>query len=170
MKKYPLPPLYGIAELGDGRFYPVYAYDDECDPPRLKVTSHMRWEWVKERDIPPAIGPWHQQGVVSFATRRAALAFCQRYDERYRLQLSWKKVTIKSDLYPERTAWYYDMLEEMTGNRPHPAYFDARWYLWLADGTLCKADGDTMGEALVNLYTIVCERLALDSCAVESLP
>jgi hypothetical protein len=131
MARHERPPEgFAIAELPDGRYYPLVVerfYSADHPDGMLLLYTHIE---RKGDDI------------ASFALRGDALAFCKGMAE-INAALEWGRfehVAVESDCYPERCAWYRDLIEEVTGSPPQII----RWYrcIWVTVlGYFCPACG-----------------------------
>jgi hypothetical protein len=158
-KREILPVSYhmAVAEI-NGRFYPVSLASDEQG--ELVLDSHPRYLWEVEDEfgIPPAIGPRHTTGVVSFPTYVAALHFCHCRYERFSLIIHLDYAVATYEVYPERNAWYADEIQTLAGMRPYVSSIGTRAYVsvFLRDGDYCRVYGNTIDDGLVNLYERLC--------------
>jgi hypothetical protein len=162
MKHPLLPQGYGILQLADERFYPIRAdVEPDQDKPTFLCTSPLYWDFDRYHEIPPAIGPWQTEGLISFATKKEAVAYCKRCSERY--GVCWdlpREATARSHVYPERTAWYLDEIEALTGERPwlEVTKWDAAWRLkvWKPEPRYFWEFASNIDDALMALYERVC--------------
>lgn len=166
----PLPPHYGVVQLANGRFYPLYAFGDETSAsPSL---SYLRWDL---QAIPFAQGPMPEQGPVSFPCQSQAIEYCQRDNEEFDLLWYWNKHACEQELYPERNVWYREEMERLAcsvqacsvasppaiRNFTAGAVIYASIWVHFPDGPRClQAQAPTLDEAIVALYDLLVAKLA----------
>jgi hypothetical protein len=144
MARHERPPEgFAIAELPDGRYYPLVVerfYNADYPDGMLMVFPHVE---RKGDDI------------ASFALRADALVFCKGMAEiNAALERGrFEHVAVESDCYPERCAWYRDLIKEVTGNSPRII----RWYrcLWVTTpGYFCSLCNIYHGPVPIVAFTI----------------
>lgn len=143
----------------DRRHYPVSKLGNTSgENPSLSTIMTMSWDY----SIPHAQGKAPTHGTVSFHTRKEALAFCHRKWEEYQLTVKWEGLRARSELHPDRNAWYREELmnyacsDPIVGRIVDTTY--ARMHLW--DGTPLEVDGETIDEVYVKLYEAACQYAA----------
>jgi hypothetical protein len=102
------PEGFAIAQLPDGRYYPLiveHFYSADHPDGMLALYPHIGHKG---------------DDSASFPLRAEALAFCKELAE---INASLERgrfehLAVESDCYPERCAWYCDLIEEVTGRLP----------------------------------------------------
>lgn len=109
-KQTRIPEGYALAQLHDGQWYPLEAeriwYGPEYPDGILRLLPFNRQFQLGEE--------------ISFASRREALRHCEaeakaREDAQ---RFDWQRLMVQSEVYPERCAWYRQMIEDVTGYAP----------------------------------------------------
>jgi hypothetical protein len=102
-----LPAGYTVACI-EGKWYPLqarlrYGIDDPDGYP----------------DLTPLLS-FPQLEALSFSTQRNAILKCQEeaQEEEVQERENWERLTVKSDAYPERCAYYMDVIEQARGHVP----------------------------------------------------
>lgn len=176
-----LPDNYhlAVAEI-NGRFYPLrtetirkdekrFGQDIQLDFP-LRCTGRIFSTGL----TPYALGEQPTHGVISFRTRREALDFCHRYQETFDLRWQWRQMATKSEIYPERNAWYREEIaQHSTGGPPNisPSVSVVYASVYLhGENPLssfhCAIWGDDIDNAYVRLYEAVCQHRSC-SCKAQ---
>ncbi|MBA2680537.1 MAG: hypothetical protein H0U76_19345 [Ktedonobacteraceae bacterium] len=157
-----------IAEI-EGRYYPLRIENrNEDGSISLGCSSHFYWEVEAGSGIPYALGPQHTRGIVSLKRYRDALDFCYRKQEGYSLWYQWEVLKARTELYPERNAWYRDEIVTMTGGRLPggrlPQVEASGTYTVYGSvflkGTHCFVSAPTIDDAWERLYECVCDHIA----------
>ena len=151
-----------IAEI-EGRYYPLFVEKREEDGTvRLGYSPNLDWRAEAQHGVPPALGPRHMEGKISFRTYRAAFDFCHRMNEGYGLPCDWNELTAQTELYPERNAWYRDEIVALVNVRPLVETSSSSAYgsVFPRGGAHCFVTAPTIDEAWVRLYASVCEYIA----------
>ena len=161
--KATLPVSYNVAVIElEGRFYPVRIKRDK-DTRTIKLDSapHLLWDIEVLFGIPPAQGPFHRQGVVSFSKHHHALAFCHRNQEEFGVLWHWQEVAARTEAYPERNAWYREEIRELAKAFPHVHVSGTEAYAHVSfrDGTWCSVFAPNVDEMWKQLYERVYETL-----------
>ncbi|MFL5655223.1 MAG: hypothetical protein ACJ8CB_13745 [Ktedonobacteraceae bacterium] len=149
-----LPKGLALVETADGRWFPALA-------PLTKTSGWVAL--VGGTDIPPAITlPSHPRR--GYRSRQEALEACWAWYEAASLPIHWRALAAKSEIYPERNAWYRDEIERLTEDTPTLRSLGGESYALVfarAHGVMA-AIGSSPDEALEVLYQ---EVSAFFSCA-----
>ncbi len=106
-----LPHGYAVVQLDDKQWYPVHVthyYDPHNPDGTISLSSCLEMNQEKEfRD-------------VRYARREDALHYVQQQalNDEHNERHKWERVTIESDLYPERCVHALALIEEITGHTP----------------------------------------------------
>lgn len=162
-----------VAEI-NGRFYPLRTETRKNEKRfgqdiQLGPSPQMHWEDILDWFDPYALGEQPTHGVISFRTRREALDFCHRYQETFDLRWQWQKLATKSEIYPERNAWYQEEIaQHSTWGPPNisPSVSTVYASVYLhSENPLssfhCAIWGDDIDDAYVRLYEAMCQHLVL---------
>jgi len=139
-----------LVETDDGRWFAACGPLSEETPHRvflLKGTS---------ADILPALGLVDEPGQ-GYGSREEAIAACRAWLEAARLPVHWRELAARTEVYPERNAWYLDEIARLTedaiplllcGSEVHAVVTAVQ------DGIeqLIDAAGNTPDEAIEILY------------------
>ena len=117
-----------------------------CRTDESKMTCQMAWLWCKppmasgslrlppcrfdliacERRleespafIPPALAPFHDP-AQGYDSREEAIEACRAWREAAELPDEWRGLAARTELYPERNAWYLDEIARLTGGGDTP--------------------------------------------------
>ena len=131
MARHEKPPEgFAVAHLPDGRYYPLRVercYSAQHPDGMLTLYPHSG----RKGD-----------DTASFALRGEALTFCRELAalNAEAQRGHFEHMAVESDCYPERCAWYRDLIEEVTGNPPQII----RWHrcIWvIVPGYFCPTCG-----------------------------
>lgn len=115
MKQESLPSGYTVAQLDDGRFYPLRARIGE-----YVDLSTMHWT---TQYVPFALGPQPTRGTVSFAHRQLAEQYCHREHEEFTLLWNAAQHGWNQEIYSERNVWYREeILRLVYAHDPSPSW------------------------------------------------
>jgi len=109
MKMDALPEGMALVETDAGRWFAACGPLSEEMPHRvflLKGTS---------TDIPPALGQVDEPGQ-GYGSREEAIAAYRAWLEAARLPMHWRELAARTEVYPERNAWYLDEIARLTGD------------------------------------------------------
>jgi hypothetical protein len=147
-KQHALPEGMALVETAHGRWFPAYT----CLSERLPRVH------VVEDDplIPPALDAF-LEGEAGYLCREEALAACQACYEAAELTEVWQELAARTELYPERNAWYLDEIAHLAGDDTPRLHYGLS-----VQAEVCvrgkngleriAATGDTPDEALEALY------------------
>jgi hypothetical protein len=107
MKHTVLPEGMALVETADGRWFPARVSLQE-HPPRVSLLEDPP-------PIPPALDSFHEE-VSGYLCREEARDACYAWYETEELIQVWRKVAARTELYPERTAWYLDEIAHLAGD------------------------------------------------------
>jgi hypothetical protein len=109
MTKPPLPPGFSVLQLENQQWYPVRV-ERFFDP------SFAEQGAIRLNFLPDLAG-----NEVHFKQRDEAVKECrmQAESDAYYEQLRWRTLAAHSNVYPERCAWYLDLLLSLTGVTPY---------------------------------------------------
>ncbi len=168
MKPNPLPEGMALVETADGRWFPACAFLSEI-PHRIEVMEGTPL-------IPPARDTFHDPGP-GHDCREEAIEACHAWREQAELDDGWRELATRTELYPERNAWYLDEIEQLAGgdDTPRLHYGISVHAVVLARQTagndctqVIAATGSTPDEAIETLYQRVYEwswKLQTTTCA-----
>jgi hypothetical protein len=153
-KQERLPEGMALVETADGKWFPAFAF--------LSEIPH--WIEVMEGPplIPPALDTFHDP-EPGHDCRAEAIEACHDWREVMELTEYWQGLAARTELYPERTAWYIDKIEQLTGGddtvRLHYGLFVQAMVLTRGDehSEIIIATGATPDEAIETLYQNVYE-------------
>jgi len=139
-----------LVETDDGRWFAACGPLSEETPHRvflLKGTS---------ADIPPALGQVDEPGQ-GYGSREEAIAAYRAWLEAARLPVHWRELAARTEVYPERNAWYLDEIARLTGGATSLLTCGIEVYtvvIAFLDGIeqLIDATGNTPDEAIETLY------------------
>jgi len=166
MKQEALPDGYAVAQLSDGRFYPLRAQAEPC-----LYIEPLHWEAQR---VPFACGPRSASGIVSFADRKLAVQYCHRHHEEFPLLWEMAHTIWEQEVYPERNVWYREEVSRLLHEHDPHTYWknDMRKiedYVTRMEGIVyCFIGGtiqavhvqaDTFDAALAALYQEVYTRI-----------
>lgn len=105
------PHGYAVVQLDDKRWYPVQVtryYGPRYPDGTISLSSCM------------GLNQDNEVREVTYGCREDALHYVQQQslDDECNEQQKWERVTIESDLYPERCAHSLALIEEITGHTP----------------------------------------------------
>jgi hypothetical protein len=169
MARHEKPPEgFAVAHLPDGRYYPLRVercYSAQHPDGMLTLYPHSG----RKGD-----------DTASFALRGEALTFCRELAalNAEAQRGHFEHMAVESDCYPERCAWYRDLIEEVTGNPPQII----RWHrcIWvivpgyfcptcgLSHESICRAIALTVEEALAQAAEAVYAKYTC--CCASSTP
>jgi hypothetical protein len=153
-----LPDGMALVQTADGKWFPAFA--------TVSVRSHRVYVLEESEDfIPPALPPWHDP-AHGYDSREEAIEACHAWREAVELPQEWRGLAARTELYPERTAWYIDEITRLTGeyDTPHLHCGTSVHVVVLARQTLGDSStqiitvtADTPDEAIETLYERVYE-------------
>jgi hypothetical protein len=149
VKQERLPEGMALVETTDGRWFPAFALFSEI-PFRVYVVDGSPL-------IPLALDSLHES-VPGYTCREEAIEACYAWSETFELTQDWRWLTARTELYPERNAWYLDEIVQLTGgdDTPHLHRGISVQAMVLARGIeVITATGDTPDEAIETLYQLV---------------
>jgi hypothetical protein len=160
-KQETLPDGMALVQTADGKWFPAFSV--------FSVRSYHVWElYVLEESpvfIPPALPPFHDP-AQGYDSREEAIEACQAWREAVELPQEWRGLAARTELYPERTAWYIDEIARLTGGYeiPHMHCGTSVHAVMLARQTsgdsgtqIITVTADTPEEAIETLYERVYE-------------
>ena len=164
MKHTTLPEGMALVETAEGRWFPARVSLLE-HPPRVALLEDPP-------PIPPARDSFREE-VSGYLCREEARDACHAWYETEVLTQEWQKLAARTELYPERTAWYLDEIAHLVGDDP------PRLHCGLSVQIVVSARGknglesiaatsDTPDEAIEILYQHVYEwsrMLQAETCA-----
>jgi hypothetical protein len=156
-----------LVETADGRWFPAYA--------TLVEIPHQVYLLEDPLLIPPALDSFHDQRS-GYPCREEALAACHAWCEAAELTEKWRGLATRTELYPERNAWYLDEIAHLAGDdapRLHCGIFvqaavRTRQTAGNDSIEVIAATGNTPDEAIETLYQRVYEwswKLHTTTCA-----
>ena len=159
-KQDALPDGMALVQSADGKWFPAFA--------TVSIRSHR--VYVLEESpvfIPPALPPWHDP-AQGYDNREEAIEACRAWLEATELPDEWRALAARTELYPERNAWYLDEIAQLTGgdDTPHLHCGTSVHAVVLVrqttgdNGTgaqIIAATGGTPDEAIETLYQRVYE-------------
>ena len=106
-----IPQGYTVAQLDDKQWYPIEIsryYSADTPEGSLHLNTMLGW---RENEV---------QRDMHFQRRHEAVAFCQQEarSQQERELHEWQRLTMKSDVYPDRCIHYIDLITEITGYAP----------------------------------------------------
>jgi hypothetical protein len=167
MKHNALPEGMALVESADGRWFAACATLAEI-PQRVYFLEDPP-------SIPPELDSFHERGQ-GYDCREEALAACRAWCEMVKLTQEWRGLAARTELYPERNAWYLDEIVKLAGDdTPHlhcglsvQAVVLARQTAGNDGVEVIAATGNTPDEAVETLYQRVYEwswKLQAITCA-----
>ena len=164
MKKDALPESMALVETADGRWFPAFA----------PLSETYDWVYILKGSplIPPALDSLNEPGQ-GYDCREAAIEAYHAWCEAAELPLYWRGLAARTELYPERNAWYLDEIVQMAGDdTPWLRCGISVYAVVLAAGIesveIIDATANTPDEAIEILYQHVyewfCQQQAI-SCA-----
>ena len=166
MKQEALPDGYAVAQLSDGRFYPLRAQAEPC-----LYIEPLHWEAQR---VPFACGPRSASGIVSFADRKLAVQYCHRHHEEFSLLWEMAYTIWEQEVCPERNVWYREEVSRLLHEHDPHTYWENDMlkiedYVTRMEGIVycfiggtiqaIHAQGDTFDEAIAALYHEVYARV-----------
>jgi hypothetical protein len=154
MKQATLPEGMALVETADGKWFPAFDFLSEI-PHRIDVMEGPPL-------IPPALDTFHDP-EPGYVCREEALEACRSWCEAVALAAYWRGLATRTELYPERNAWYLDEIEHLAGgdDTAHLHCGVSVQAMVLARGIdsieVITALGDTPDEAIETLYQNVYE-------------
>jgi hypothetical protein len=161
IKQERLPEGMALVETTDGRWFPACALFSEIP---FGV-------YIVERSplIHPALDSLHKS-VPGYTCREEAIEACYAWSETFELTQDWRWLAARTELYPERNAWYLDEIVQLTGgdDTTHLYRGISVQAIVLARGIdsieVITATGDTPDEAIEILY----QRVYAWHCQLET--
>ena len=157
-KQDALPDGMALVHTADGKWFPAFA--------TVSVRSHRVYVLEEsEAFIPPALPPWHDP-AYGYDSREEAIEACCAWLEATELPDEWQALAARTEVYPERNAWYLDEIARLTGggDTPHlhcgtsvQAVVLVRQSTRDNDTQIIAIRGDTPDEAVETLYQHVYE-------------
>ncbi len=152
-KKDALPEGMAIVETADGRWFPA------CAP----LSGTDDWVYILKGSplIPPALDSLNEPGQ-GYNCREAAVEAYRAWREAAELPLYWRGLAARTELYPERNAWYLDEMVQLAGDDiPRLCCGISVYAVVLAAGIesveIIDATANTPDEAIETLYQRVYE-------------
>jgi len=99
------PDGLALVETCDGRWYSARAPSAENSLRSLRLLDGPL-------DIPPALDLEASEG---YEVREEAIAACWAWWEATLLPLEWQALASRTEVYPERNAWYLEEITQLTG-------------------------------------------------------
>jgi len=148
-----LPESMALVETADGRWFAACASLSER-PPRVYLLEELPL-------IPPALDSSHHK-QSGYLCREEARTACHIWYEAAELTQEWWELAARSELYPERTAWYLDEIAHLAGDdTPRLHYGLSVHAVVRARGKngqeIIAATGNSPDEAIEALYQCVYE-------------
>ena len=147
----------------EGRYYPLRMRTTAPGVRELESHPTFTWSFEDTYGIPPALGPRHTEGAVSFTRRAAAVEFCLRHLENLELLFHYRcsdTIVTQTD-HPEWVAWYVAETERLMRSK----VFLSEW-LGMVRASVYDGLGERVEvtvadctEAVMQLYDLVVERL-----------
>ncbi len=172
IKQDMVPEGMALVETADGRWFPAFASLSEI-PNRVYILDGSPL-------IPPALDSFHDPGQ-GYVCREEALEACHVWCEVAELIEVWRALAARTELYPERNAWYLDEIEQLAGDDtlqfrcgiPVHALVLARQTAGNDSVAVIDATGNTPDEAIETLYQHVyewfCQQETIQRCASERI-
>jgi hypothetical protein len=147
-----------LVQTADGRWFPAFAI--------MSSRSHHVY-MVEESKvfIPPALPPHHDL-AQGYGLREEAIEACHAWREAMELPEEWQALAARTELYPERTAWYLDEIALLSGGDDTPrlhcgtsvhAIMLTRQTAGDSNTQIIAVTADTPDEAIEALYKRVYE-------------
>ncbi len=151
MKQETLPEGMALVETADGRWFAACARLSEI-PNRVYVLEGSPL-------ISPALDSFRDPGS-GYDCREEAIEACRAWCEEEELDDDWRGLAARTELYPERTAWYLDEIVQLAGDdTPRLRCGISAHAVVLARQTasndsisVIDATGNTPDEAIETLY------------------
>jgi hypothetical protein len=168
-KQETLPEGMALVQTADSKWFPAFA--------TVSVRSHRVYVLDEnEAFIPPALAPFSDP-AQGYDSREEAIEACRAWLEAAELPQEWRGLAARTELYPERNAWYLDEIARLTGEGDTP-----RLHSGIAvhaevlvrqtardNGTeIIAVTGDTPDEAIETLYQHVYEWLLKSQATSKS--
>lgn len=155
-KQETLPDGMALVQTSDGKWFPAFSV--------FSVRSYRVWElYVLEESpvvIPLALPPFHDP-TQGYDSREEAIEACHAWREAVELPQEWRGLAARTELYPERNAWYLGEIARLTGGGDTPrlhcgisvhAVVLARQTARDNGTEIIAVTGDTPDEAIETLY------------------
>jgi hypothetical protein len=165
-KQDALPDGMALVQTADGKWFPAFA-TFSFQPHRVYVEDES------PALIPPALAPFSDPSQ-GYDSREEAIEACRAWREAADLPDEWRGLAARTELYPERNAWYLDEITRLTEGYDTPRLHcgTSVHVVVLArqtaqdNGTqIIAATGDTPDEAIETLYQRVYEWLLKSQAA-----
>jgi hypothetical protein len=111
-KQDALPDGMALVQTADGKWFPAFA-TFSFQPHRVYVEDES------PALIPPALAPFSDPSQ-GYDSREEAIEACRAWREAADLPDEWRGLAARTELYPERTAWYIDEIAQLTGGYDIP--------------------------------------------------
>lgn len=159
-KRGTLPEGMALVQTASGKWFPAFAIA------ALSVRSHR--VYVLEEDeafIPPALPPYRDP-AQGYHSREEAIEACHAWREAVELSEEWRGLAARTELYPERNAWYFDEIARLAGRDGTPSLHSGitshaavlvRQTAGDNSTQIITTTGDTPDEAIEILYQRVYE-------------
>ena len=148
-KHAPIPEGMALVETAGGRWFPAFALFSDI-PDRIDMLEISPL-------IPPARDSLHVSGQ-GYVCREEAIEACRSWYEAVALAEYWRGLAARTELYPERNAWYLDEIEHLAGGvdtvQVHCGV-SVQAMVLVRDydhSEVITATGDTPDEAIETLY------------------
>jgi hypothetical protein len=151
-KQDALPEGMAIVETADGRWFPACAPSGTGDWVCILKGSPL---------LPPALDSLNEPGQ-GYNCREVAVEAYRAWREATELPLYWRGLAARTELYPERNAWYLDEMVHLAGDDiPRLRCGISVYAVVLAAGIesveIIDATANTPAEAIETLYQRVYE-------------
>ena len=157
-KQEKLPEGMALVQTADGKWFPAFA--------TVSVRSHRVYVLEEsEAFIPPALPPCHDP-AQGYDLREEAIEACHAWLEAAELPQEWQGLAARTEVYPERNAWYIDEIAHLAGGDDTPRLHcgtSVHAVVFVQQTTgyngtrIIAARGDTPDEAIETLYQRVYE-------------
>jgi hypothetical protein len=154
-KQDKLPEGMALVETDDGRWFAAFASLTEI-PQRVHLLEDPPLN-------PLALDSCHDQRS-GYDCREEALAACHAWCEEAELTEEWRGLAARTELYPDRNAWYFDEIMHLAGDDTLRLHCGISVQVVLARQTagnntveVIAATGNTPDEAIETLYQRVYE-------------
>jgi hypothetical protein len=160
-KQETLPDGMALVQTSNGKWFHAFSV--------FSVRSYRVWElYLLEESpvfIPLALPPFHDP-AQGYDSREEAIEACYAWREAVELPQEWRGLAARTEIYPERTAWYMDEIAHLTRGYDIPrlhcgtsvhAVVLVRQATRDNGAQIIAATGDTPDEAIETLYQRVYE-------------
>jgi hypothetical protein len=157
-KQVELPEGMALVQTADDKWFPAFAtFSDLSHQPHI---LHQ-----VPAIIPPALAPFHDPAQGYYNRDEAVEACCAWHEAAVELPLEWQGLAARTELYPERNAWYLDEIAHLAGDESPRLHCGIASHAVVLvrqttgnNGTqIIAVSGNTPDEAIESLYLRVYE-------------